>query len=216
MDKVTSGEELRQRLAMTAGEDIAAFGWGTLGVGNVFAGVTSSALVLELVTLGMRTKEFRRIPFDELEFIFPARGDASTPGYMKMNIQSGISEAMTGTLVFKELTGGVTYIGFRKMPRHDSNDRAPFRITEYISSLRPEKVFQPDLKQYRKKQSFGGCLRTFAVIWGISSVVILLALGFGTGQWETALFGGIGTGLLLGAVFAPMVPVFRRMLSGRG
>ena len=80
MDKVRNGEDLRQRLVMATGEDVVAWGWGTLGAGNVFTGVTPSAVVLEFVTMGMKTRELRRIPFEELEFIYAAKGDASSPG----------------------------------------------------------------------------------------------------------------------------------------
>ena len=216
MEKVTNSEELQQRLSQSAGEEVLHSGWGTLGMKNVFAGVTPSALVLEFISLGMKTLEVRRIPFNELEFIYAAKGDASTPGFLKVNVQAGIEHAMTGTLVFRATTGKLTYISFRKMPRHDSNDRAPFRMTEFIASVKPEIVRQPDLKQYREKQTFGGCLRMFAIIGGISASALFLALGFGTGEWDMAMYGGIGTGLVLGGIFAPLVPVFKRMIKGQG
>jgi hypothetical protein len=216
MDKVRNGEDLRQRLVMAAGEDMVAWGWGTLGTGNVFTGVTTSALVLEFVTMGMKTKELRRIPFEEMEFIYAAKGDASTPGYLKLNIEARVADSMTGTLILKPMTDGLMYIRFSKLPRHEKNDQAPFRITEYITQIVPDKVFLPDLSQYRPKSSFSGCLKTFMIIAAVTTVLIALLMGFGTGEWDLAVFGGIGTGVVLGAVFAPLVPLFKRMLSGRG
>ncbi len=211
-----NGEDLHQRLVMAAGEDMVAWGWGTLGTGNVFTGVTSTALILEFVTMGMKTKELRRIPFEELEFIYAAKGDASTPGYLKLNIEARVADSMTGTLILKPLTDGLMYIRFSKLPRHEKNDQAPFRITDYISQIVPDKVFLPDLSQYRPKSSFAGCLKTFMIIAAVTTVLIALLMGFGTGEWDLAVFGGIGTGVVLGAVFAPLVPLFKRMLSGRG
>ena len=215
MDKVSNGEDLRQRLVMAAGEDVVAWGWGTLGVGNVFTGVTPSAVVLEFVTMGMKTRELRRIPFEELEFIYAAKGDASTPGFLKLNLESRVADSMTGTLILKAQAGDLMYIKFSKLPRHEKNDQAPLRITEYITRITPEKVYLPDLSQYRPKSSFGGCMKTFMIIASITTVVIALAMGLGTGEWAIAVYGGIGTGVVLGAVFAPLVPLFKRMFSGR-
>lgn len=216
MEKVRNGEELRQRLVQAAGEDIAAFGWGTLGMKNVFVGVTPSAVVLEFITMGMKTKELRRIPFEELDFIYAFSGDASTPRLMKLNLEARITEAMTGTLVLKTPADRIMNITFRKMPLHERNDRAPFRITEYITSIHPEKVHLPDLKARREKQPFGGCMKYFIMITGISTGIILLVLGLASGKWDMAFFAGLGTGAVLGAVFAPLIPVFKRMLTGRG
>lgn len=216
MEKVRNGEDLRQRLVMAAGEDVVAWGWGTLGMGNVFAGATPSALVLEFVTMGMKTRELRRIPFEELEFIHASSGDASTPVFMKINLEARMTDSMTGTLVFKARAGDLMYIKFTKLPRHEKNDRAPFRITEYISQVSPEKVRLPDLSQYRAKSSFAGCLKTFMIISSITAGAIALAMGLGTGQWDLALYAGFGVGVVLGAVIAPLLPVFKRILSGRG
>ncbi len=216
MEKVRDGEDLRQRLVMASGEDVVAWGWGTLGMGNVFAGVTPSALVLEFVTMGMKTRELRRIPFEELEFIWATSGDASTPVFMKINLQARMTDSITGTLVLKAQAGDLMYIKFTKLPRHEKNDRAPFRITEYISQVSPEKVRLPDLSRYRTKSSFAGCLKTFMIISSITALAIALAMGLGTGQWDLALYAGLGVGVVLGAVFAPLLPVFKRIMSGRG
>ena len=216
VEKISNSGELMQRLQQASGEDVILCGWGTLGMKNVFAGVTPSAIFLEYVTLGLKTKELMRIPFEEIEFIWAASGDASTPALMKLNLESRINEAMTGTLLFRVPGGKLTNILFRKMPRFDKNDKTPFRITEYIASLRPELVHLPELSTVREKQSFGGCMKNFLMISAVSTVILASALGFGTGQWDMAMYGGLGTGVVLGAVFAPLIPVFKRMISGRG
>lgn len=216
VEKVTNGDELRQRLIQASGEEVYAWGWGSLGMKNVFVGATPSALLLEFITFSQKTKEMKRIPYDELEFIHAFKGDASTPKLLKMNLEGRINESITGTLVFKTLTDRLTYITFRKIPRHDRNDQAPFRITEHVSAVRPEKVHLPDLDQYMDKQSSGGCTRQFFVIWGITALILLLALGIGSGKWDMAFFGGIGTGMVLGAVFAPLWNVFKRIFTGMG
>jgi len=135
---------------------------------------------------------------------------------MKINLESLITEAIIGTLLFKSPGGKLTNILFRKMPGYDKNDKAPFRITEYIASVRPELVHLPKLTTVREKQGFGGCMKNFLLIAAISTAILASALGFGTGQWNMAMYGGLGTGVILGAVFAPLVPVFKRMISGQG
>jgi len=216
MEKIRNGEDLRQRLVQTAGEDVIECGWGTLGMGNVFAGVTPSAVVLEFITLGMKTKDLQRISLDELEFIYAVKGDASTPGLLKLSLESRITDAMTGTLLLKRPESRLMSLKFRKIPGHERNDQAPFRIIEFLTSVKPGIVKLPDLGQIRERQSFPGCFRSFLLLGGICSVVISIGLGLGTGKWDMALFGGAAAGLVLGAVFAPLVPVFKRILSGRG
>lgn len=216
MAKVSNGEELRQRLVQASGEEVIQCGWGTIGMKNVFAAVTPSALFLEYITMGMQTKKIRRIPFEDFEFIWSADGDASTPTLMKINLQSRINEAMTGTLLFRTPGEKLTSILFRKMPGYEKNDKTPFRITDYTASVKPAIVYLPDLSTVREKQGFTGCMKTFAVISAISTLVLFVGLGFGTGQWDMALFGGLGTGIVLGVVFAPLAPVFKRMISGKG
>ncbi len=54
---------------------------------------------------------------------------------------------MTGTLIYRKNQGKIAHILFRKMPNHDSNNKAPFRITEKLTARKPELVRMPDLKQ---------------------------------------------------------------------
>lgn len=217
MAQVKNSDELRVRLQQAAGEDILAFGWGVLGMKNVFAGLTPSALFLEFVSLTGKTKDMRRIPFEELEFIYAVTGDASTPKLMKLSLDSRITEAMTGTLLYKENSGTLSHILFRKMPNHDTNNKAPFRIIEQLTAIKPELVRMPDIKTVRKPQSKGGCIRRFALISLFLSIVftvifaITLKEGFGM-----ASIVGFSIGVLFGAIFAPMIPVFKRMFTGQG
>jgi len=102
------------------------------------------------------------------------------------------------------------------MPRYEKNDKAPFRIIDYVTSVKPEKVQLPDLKVQREKQSFGGCMKNFAIIFAISGGITLMAMGVGTGQWDLAIYTGIGIGAVLGGCFAPLLPIFKRIISGRG
>ncbi len=217
MSQVTSSEELRIHLERSAGEEILAFGWGVLGMKNVFAGLTPSALFLEFITFTGKTKDIIRIPLEELEFVYAVAGDASTPKLMKLNLESRITEAMTGTLLYKERTQKLSHILFRKMPKHDSNNRAPFRIIDQLAAIKPELVQMPDLKTVREPHSKGGCLRRFAIITLVITVVLTVTFGFTMEQgWGFASIVGLSTGVLFGGIFAPMIPIFKRMLTGQG
>ncbi|MCD4707433.1 MAG: hypothetical protein K8S62_06820 [Candidatus Sabulitectum sp.] len=217
MAQVKNSEELRIRLQQAAGEDILAFGWGVLGMKNVFVALTPSAVFLEFISFTGNTKESRRIPFEELEFVYAIAGDASTPKLMKLNLESQITDAMTGTLLFKENTGKLTHILFRKMPNHDSNNKAPFRITEKLTAAKPELVHMPELKTVRKPQSKGGCMRRFAILTMIIAAVLTVVFAVTLKEgWGMASIIGFSTGVIFGGIFAPMIPIFRRMLTGQG
>ncbi len=214
--QVKNSEELRVRLRQASGEDILAFGWGVLGMKNVFAGLTPSALFLEFVSFTGNTKDIQRIPFEGLEFICAVAGDASTPKLMKLNLESRITDSMTGTLLYRENQGKITHILFRKMPNHNDNSRAPFRITEQLTAIKPELVRMPDLKKVREPQSKGGCMRRFAILTLILTVALTLIFGFAFKDWGKASIIGFSTAVIFGGVFAPMIPIFKRMISGQG
>ncbi|MCK5130852.1 MAG: hypothetical protein KAR40_01705 [Candidatus Sabulitectum sp.] len=217
MGKVKNSEDLRIRLQQASGEDILASGWGTLGMKNVFVGVTPSALFLEFISFTMKSKEVKRILFEDLEFVYAVAGDASTPKLMKMNIEARITDSITGTLLFKENMGKLTHILFRKMPRHDDNSRAPFRITEFLASAKPELVHLPDISAKREPQSKGGCLRRFALITLVLTAIFTILFGLLLeGGWGKASMVGFSTALVFGGISAPLVPVFKRMITGRG
>ncbi len=217
MQKVTNSDELRIRLEEASGESICACGWGALGVKNVFAGVTHSALILEFVSFTMKSKEIKRIPFEDFDFIFAAAGEASTPKLLKMNLQSQINDALTGTLVFKTRTDRLTYITFRKMPRYDCNNKAPFRITESIASTKPELVHMPDLAEKSEPGSKTGCFRRFFLITLVLALLLTPIFGlFMDEGWSMAVTAGLVTALVFGGIFAPLIPMFKRMLTGQG
>jgi hypothetical protein len=200
-----------------SGEDILAFGWGVIGMKNVFAGLTPSALFIEYVSFSGSMKEAKRIALEDLKFVFAVSGDASTPGMMKWNYQSRISETVTGTLLYKENLGRLTHVLFRKIPNYETNDKAPFRMTEKLSTIKPELVYMPDLKSMRDKQTKGGCFRRFAEISLVVTVVLTTAFMFAAGgNWGKSLTIGVATGVILGAVFAPLIPIFNSMITGQG
>ncbi len=215
MSKVMNSEELKSRLQQASGESILACGWGTLGMKNVFVGITPTALCLEFISFTMNTREIRRIPFEELEFVYSIAGEATTPKMLKMNLQAQINEALTGTLVLKTVQGKLTYLTFRKMPRYESNNRTPFRIAEYLSSIRSELVHLPDLSKASEPTSKSGCFRRFLFITLVLAIVLTALLGLLLDEgWKMAGITGLATAVMLGAVFAPLVPIFKRMLTG--
>ncbi len=216
MAQVKNRDELYQRLQMAAGEEILAFGWGNLGMKNVFVALTPSALFLEFVSFTGNTKEIKRIPFEELEFIFSLSGDASTPKYMKYNAHARFTDAITTTLLYKTGIGKVNYIRFSKMPNHKKNDDSAHEIIRKIMPLRPELVKEPDLKVIRKSVFKRGCLVSFLQIFlGLAvvfSVIFKIALDE---SWVNGLLIGSSIGFVFGAIFAPLIPVFKRMLTGQ-
>ncbi len=213
---VKNTEELVQRLTEAAGEGVTECGWGMLGIRNVFVGVTPSALVLEFITVSYKTRELRRIPFEELELVFAARGDASTPTLLKLNLQGAIGQATSGTLLVKVKGEKLLNIVFNVMPRFHENHRAPFRMAEYVSALDPELVKAPELADAREKFSMGGCMRLFAILTGVLSIIFALIMGHVSGWEEGAMIAGGGMGVLLAAVFAPLGHWLKRIISGRG
>lgn len=216
MAQVKNSDELRVRLQQASGEDIMAFGWGVLGMKNVFAGLTPSALFLEFVSFSGKTKEIQRIPLEELEFLYAIAGDASTPKLMKLNLESKITDSVTGTLLFRKAQGQLSYILFRKMPYHNDNNKAPFRIADSLTAIKPDLVRMPDLKNVREPQSKGGCMRRFAILSLIIATVLTVVFAVTLKEgWGTASIIGLSTGVIFGGIFAPMIPVFKRMLTGR-
>lgn len=216
MDAVKNGLELEERLRQASGEDIVHCGWGMLGIGNVFVGVSSAALILEFITVTYRTKLLRRIPFEEMELVYAAKGDASTPGFLKLNIQGAVSHAMSGTLLVKVRGEKLLNIVFNKMPRFDRNDGTPFRIAEYVGSVNESLVRPPDKADARSRFNMSGCLTLFAVLTGVFSVALAVLLG-SQNKWDegTMIAGGI-VGVVLAGVFAPLWHWIKRMITGRG
>jgi len=216
MDAVKNGSELAERLRQASGEDIVHCGWGMLGIGNVFVGVSSGALILEFITITYKTKLLRRIPFGEIELIHAARGDASTPGFLKLNLQGAMSHALTGTLLVKVRGERLLNILFSKMPRFDGNDGTPFRITEYVGSINGSLVRPPAEADARSRFSMKGCLTLFAVLTGVFSVALALLLGYQNKWDEGSMMAGGAAGVVVAAIIAPLGHWIRRMFTGRG
>ena len=216
MAQVKNRDELYQRLQMAVGEEILAFGWGNLGMKNVFVALSPSALFLEFVSFTGSTKEINRIPLEDIEFIYSLSGDASTPKYMKLNAHARFSDAITSTLLYKTRIGKVNYIRFSKMPFHNKNDDSAHEIIRKIMPLKPELVKEPDLKAIRKSSSKRGCLMSFLQIsLGLAvvfSIIFKIALDE---SWLTGLLIGSSIGLVFGAIFAPLIPIFKRILTGQ-
>ena len=216
MDAVKNGLELSERLRQASGEDIVHCGWGMLGVGNVFVGVSSGALILEFITITYKTKLLRRIPFEEIELIHAARGDASTPGFLKLNLQGAMSHALTGTLLVKVRGEKLLNILFNKMPRFDNNDGTPFRIAEYIGSINESLVRLPESVKAREGFSAKGCFTLFAILTGVFSVLLALLLGYQNGWDKGSMIAGGAAGVVVAAIIAPLGHWIKRMFTGRG
>ncbi len=216
MAVVKNTKELFQRLTEAAGEGVTECGWGVLGIRNVFVGVTPSALVLEFVTVSCKTRELRRIPFEDLELVFAAGGDASTPTLLKLNLQGAIGQATSGTLLVKVKGEKLLNIIFNAMLRFHENHKAPFRIAEYVSALKPELVKAPEPADAGEKFSMGGCMRLFAILTGVFSIVLALIIGLATGWEADTMIAGVGAGVILAAVFAPLGHWMKRIISGMG
>lgn len=216
MDAVKNGLELSERLRQASGEDIVHSGWGMLGIGNVFVGVSSSALILEFITVTFRTKLLRRIPFEEIELIHAARGDASTPGFLKLNLQGAMSHVLTGTLLVKVRDEKLLNILFNKMPRFDNNDDTPFRIAEHAGSINASLVRPPEEADVRSRFNMSGCLTLFAVLTGVFSVALAVLMGSRSKWDEGSMIAGGILGVVLAGFFAPLWHWLKRIITGRG
>jgi hypothetical protein len=218
MSGVKNGEELVARLQEASGEEIIACGWGMMGMRNVFVGVTRTAVILEYISLTFKTKELVRIPFEELELVYPVAGDASTPKLMKMNLQAVVNDAMTGTLLLKTPSERLMNITFNKMPRFGSNNKTPFEIVDEVKKHRPEAVNPPEVTGARDKFDMGGCMRRFAVIAGALVVPCMVLMSWvNDWKWEPMVFvTAFFIAVFFAGIFAPLGHWFKRMLTGKG
>ncbi len=215
--QVSTNEELKARIQQSSGEETLAFGWGVKGIKNVYVTLTPSSLFLEFVSITGKSLDTKRITLETLEFAFAVAGDASTPGFMKFNAHSRFTDKITGTLLYKERFGKISFILFRKRPEVNNNDKAAFRITEKLTGIKPELVYLPDLKAIRKNNSEGGFLRRFILLSLLLSLVFTITFGFLLAEgWSVASIVGFSTGIIIGGIFAPLMPIFKRMLTGEG
>lgn len=219
MAGIKNTEELLARLTEASGESVLESGWGMMGMRNVLVGVTSTALVLEFISVTFKTKELRRIPFEEMELLCPARGDASTPTLMKINVQAAMTDAMTGTLLVKLPGEKLMNITFNMMPRFKANNKAPFRIAEIVQSANPSLIKAPDVGAAREKFDKAGCMKRFLIISAALFVPLMVMMAWvNDWRWEEPFIyiTGFFMAAFFGVIFAPLWHWMKRMLTGRG
>jgi len=97
-------EDLHARMQALLGYDevLLDAGWGSVGPRNVLLGVTETRLILEYVSIGLKTKRVEEIPFDLLDALEVKKGDSTIPGWAKINLQSALVNALTTSLIIRK------------------------------------------------------------------------------------------------------------------
>lgn len=69
----------------------------------------------------------------------------------------------------------------------------------------------------REPQSTGGCLRRFAIFTLVIKAILTVTFAFTVEEgWRFASIVGLATGVFFGGIFAPIIPISKRMLTGQG
>ena len=211
---IKSNEDLRERLRDITGhgEELIESGWGTVGAKNVLVGVTKSRLLLEYVTIGMKTKKVDEMPFSLIDAIESRKGDSTIPGWARINIQNAIMNALTTSLIVRKTGERSVHITFRPLPRFKGNMEAGLRIARIISDHRPDLPTTVDLQDERKSEG-SAAMRGLkaAVITGLIAGVPFAFVGGIPGA-----VAGLFTGAVIGGVFALFWPYLKRTVTGRG
>jgi hypothetical protein len=211
--KKLDGEALRQRLSahLPAGGELLAWGWGVMGIRNVFVGASSRSLVIESVRLSLATDSLEVIDFSRIDALSAGAGDSSMPGWSKLNIESAITEAVTTHLRIWIDGGRSRHYLFRPMPFIPGNSRAGIELGKVISAARP------DLPERPATAGAGdGHGRASWIRWALSGSagLGLLFLVLSRGVIGVAA-GGAMTGFLLGALASLVWRLVRVGLTGR-
>jgi len=214
MAMIRSSEDLENRLQglLGHGEELIETGWGTVGAKNVLVGVTKSRLLLEYVTIGMKTKKLDEIPFSMIDAIESRKGDSTIPGWARINIHSAIMDALTTSLIVRKTGERSVHLTFRPLPRFKGNREAGLRIARVISDHRPDLPTTVDLHAERKSEGS-------AAVRGLKAAVItglLFGIPFAFAGGMTGAIAGFFTGAVVGGIFALFWHYLKRTVTGRG
>ncbi|MBN1435206.1 hypothetical protein JW921_10635 [Candidatus Fermentibacterales bacterium] len=209
-------DTIEQRLAahLGAGERLLAWGWGTLGMKNVLTAATSQRLLLEFVSIGLRTREVQSMPYGSLEAVETRKGDSTIPGWAKLNLQLAAMSAFTTSLVLKKVGEPPFHILFRPMPRLGDNRGAALEIGRIIMEMRPELPTSVDYAGDAGDSRRPGCAT--ALRWGVvGGVVLAVPVGVALGGPE-GFAAGFFAGALVAGLFSFFWAMIRRSFTGTG
>jgi len=206
-------EDLRARMQALLGYDEALLdaGWGAVGARSVLLGVTETRLILEYVSIGLKTKRVVEIPFDLLDAIEVRKGDSTIPGWAKINLQSAIVNALTTSLIVRKTGERSVHINFRSIPRFEGNREAGIRFARIIGNARPDIPSTVDLSVERKQDGSAGMRVLKAAI--ITGFLFAVPFAFAGGFYGA--LGGAVSGIVVGGIFALFWPALKRTLTGR-
>lgn len=211
MRRFDSGS-LRSRLQALAGsEALEACGWAVLGMRNVLVGATPTALLLETVTLSFESRSVERLEYTRIQGFQSRRGDATIPGWARINVQALLMNSMTSTLVVKPFEEPPRSYLFRPMPGLKDNREAGAGIASVLEMRAPHaRGF--DIGEYRREH--GHPLRWLR--WGASCAAAgAAAMGFGLSSAAAAM-GGAFLGFVAGAAVSLAWTAMALAASGRG
>ncbi len=206
-------EDLHARMQALLGYDevLLDAGWGAVGARNVFIGVTETRLILEYVTISLKTKRIDEIPFDQLDALEVRKGDSTIPRWARINIESAIVNALTTSLIIRKTGERSIHINFRSIPRFEGNRNAGVRLAEIIGNARPDIPSTVDLSSERKQDDSTGMRVLKAAI--ITGFLFAVPLAFAGGFYGA--LGGALSGAVVGGVFSLFWPALKRTLTGR-
>jgi hypothetical protein len=205
-------ESLRIRLQALAGsEPLEAFGWAVLGMRNVLAGATPTALVLETVALSFESRSVERLEYSRIQGFQSCRGDTTVPGWARINLQTMLMSSMTSSLVVKPFEEPPRSYLFRPMPGQTDNREAGARIAGVLEMRAPHaRGF--DIREYRREH--GHPMRWLR--WGAACAAAgAAAMGFGLSN-AAAAAGGAVLGFAAGAAVSLAWSAMAAAAGGRG
>ena len=207
-------EDLHERMQALLGYDegLLDAGWGSVGARNVLLGVTETRLILEYVSIGLKTKKVEEISFDMLDALEVRKGDSTISGWARINLQNAITNALTTSLIIRKTGEKSVHITFRSIPRFEGNREAGVRIARIIGNSRPDIPSTVDLCSERKQDGSAGMrILKAAIVTGF-----LFAVPFAFAGGFYGALGGAISGAVVGGVFSLFWPDLKRTLTGRG
>ena len=181
---------------------------------NVIVGATSERLILEYLTIGLRTRDVQSIPYGSLKAVEARKGDSTIPGWAKINLQLAAMSAFTTSLVIEKAGEPPFHILFRPMPGVGDNRAAAIEIGRIISESRPEIATEVTYSSVGEGGKRAGCVR--ALRWGVTGgIVFAIPLGFFLGD-AAGFAAGFFTGALVVGLLSFFWPMLTRGFTGRG
>ncbi len=196
-------------------EELLALGWATKGMKGYFIGVTKENLYILSVSSFYKPKTLRTIPLKNLEAYSPSGGHGDVPMWMKLNLDSQLLDLLTATLIIKEKEKPLEYYKFNRVIGYWKNPSNAFKIAQVIHTYHPE-IPTEIPRSIKKKSPFWKRFLYSALICFLFFEPFMIWVA---GDYTFSTISAITVGVLIasvivGLVFAPFIPIFRRIITG--